>query len=167
MNKQDINNSTWEQEVVVSNNGWLSKDLTEILWKLESILGSDIDLTNPEVREQLSLFNWNFLQALSAQQNAINECSWDLWPNSAKFTLVNGLGSVYIFISESDLQFVNKKWERGFDSVLSLDEWIIATKHKWLVVLENLETWKFVEWEEDKYSLINRETYLEKVIELK
>jgi hypothetical protein len=128
---------------------------------------SEADLKSPKIRALIADIIPQIEQVLNTWKKSLAENAIKIDGWLEKIFIVNLTNSPWKISlcnrSEEWLEFVNRKWVRIFDSVLSLWDNFLATKTNWKVVLENLKTWVYIEWTEEANTLIDRKKYKSKI----
>lgn len=141
-------------------------DIKMSLW--ETI--SEANLKSPKIRALIATIFPEIEQVLNAWKISLAENAVKIEWWLEKIFEVNTTTypwKVSLFNKNEEwLGFVNKSWERAFDSVLSLWDNYIATKLNWKVVLENLKTWVYIEWTEEPHTIIDKRKYKSKIKQL-
>lgn len=139
------------------------EDIKMSLW--ETI--SEADLKSPKVRALIAAIFPEIEQVLNAWKKSFaeNAVKIEWWlENTFEVNTTTFPWKILLFNKNEEwLGFVNKSWERAFDSILSLWDNYIATKLNWVVVLENLKTWVYIEWSEETHTIIDRRKYKSKI----
>ncbi len=151
-------------------------DIKMSLWKTIS----EADLKSPKVRALIATIFPEIEQVLNACKRSLAEnaikiegevIKTDEWfkrigwlENTFEVNTTTFPWKILLFNKNEEwFGFVNKLWERAFDSVLSLWDNFLATKTNWKVVLENVKTWVYIEWTEEANTLIDRKKYKSKI----
>lgn len=139
------------------------EDIKMSLW--ETI--SEADLKSPKIRALIAAIFPEIEQVLNAWKKSLaeNAVKIEWWlENVFEINLTNFPWKISLCnIREEWLEFVNKSWERAFDSILSLWDNFLATKNNWVVFLENLKTWVYIKWSEEPHTIIDRRKYKSKI----